>query len=269
MDLSTVREVLVARDRSDLGDPQPGDAFLAGGTALYGAPADHLRRLIDLSALDWTPLEIRPDGLHVAATCTVAALRAAVLPPNWVGGRQLIEDCCQAFLASFKIWNRGTVGGNVCVSYPAGPMISLAAACEGTALVWRPDGSEYLLPVTEFVTGDTVNVLAPGEVLRSLVLDGAALASRFATRKLALAPLGRSSAVIIARIAGAEVRLTVSASSQRPYVISLPAGGVPVDLAERIDDAVAGNWVDDVYGAADWRRHITLVLAAQVLAELS
>ena len=268
MDLTTVTEVLVARDRSDLADPRPGDAFLAGGTALFGDADDSLRRLVDLTELDWPPLMVRPDGLHIAATCTVAELRAFQPPLEWANLAGLVADCCDAFLASFKIWNRSTVGGNLCVSYPAGSMISLTAAADGRVVVWRPDGSGYELPVTEFVVGDTLNVLQPGEVLREIVLPDAALRATFAIRKLALAPLGRSSAVLIGRTDGDAVVLTVSASTSRPYTLRLPRGPVP-DLVERIDAVVAGHWVDDVYGAAPWRRHITGVLAVEILQELA
>jgi CO/xanthine dehydrogenase FAD-binding subunit len=264
-----VTEVVVPRSRAELPAVRDGDAFLAGGTALLGAPADHLRRLVDISELPWSPYTVRPDGLEIAATCTIAALRTADLPLQWAPGAWLIEQCVQSFLASFKIWNRGTVGGNLCVGYPAGPMISLAAACEGSVLVWRPDGSDAVMSVTDFVLGDAVTALRPGELLRSIHLDGGALGSRFAHRKVALAPLGRSSAVIIARDSGAEHRLTLTASTTRPYVLSVPVGAAPPDLAARIDNTVRGNWVDDMYGAADWRRHITVVLAAQVLDELA
>lgn len=268
MDLTTVTEVLVARDRTDLADPRPGDAFLAGGTALYGEPDDSLRRLVDLTELDWEPLTVGTDGLHIAGTCTVAALRAFQPPVEWPHVSRLIADCCDAFLASFKIWNRSTVGGNLCVSYPAGSMISLTAAADGRVLVWRPDGTEYVLPVTDFVVGDTVNVLEPGEVLREIVLPDAALRATYAMRKLALAPLGRSSAVIIGRTDGPDVMLMISATTTRPFTLRVPRGPVP-DLVARIDAVAAGHWVDDVYGAAPWRRHITGVLAGEVLEELA
>ncbi len=275
MDLTTVTEVLVARDRRDLMDPRPGDAVLAGGTALFGQPADQLRRLVDVTALGWPALSVQPDGLHLAATCTVADLAAFEPPVEWGSAARLIQQCCDAFLASFKIWNRGTVGGNICQAYPAGPMISLAAACDGTLTVWRPDGSDYRLSVLDFVLGDTVTVLQPGEVLREIVLPTTQLAAQFAFRKLALAPLGRSAAVVIARANGkaedaaVSTTIAVTASTRRPYLVRVPAGEAPTDLADRIDHVVMGDWVDDVYGAADWRRHITGVLAQQVLTELA
>lgn len=85
MDLNTVTEVLVARSREDLRSPRAGDAFLAGGTALFGQPADHLRRLVDLSRMGWQPVAVTDDGLQIGATCTLAELRGFAMPP---GGRR-------------------------------------------------------------------------------------------------------------------------------------------------------------------------------------
>ncbi len=39
-------------------------------------------------------------------------------------------------------------------------------------------------------------------------------------------------------------------------------------LSTAIDGAVGGNWLDDVHGIPAWRRHLTLRLADEVLAEL-
>ena len=52
--------------------------------------------------------------------------------------RPLIDQCCRAFLASFKIWKTATVGGNLCMALPAGPMIALTAALDGDCVIWRP-----------------------------------------------------------------------------------------------------------------------------------
>ena len=65
--------------------------------------------------------------------------------------------------------------------------------------MWRADGGEYTLPVTEFVTGEATNVLAAGDVLRSVHLPATALRGRTAFRKLAPSPLGRSGVVVIGR----------------------------------------------------------------------
>src|SRR4051812_50109560 len=101
MDLHTVTAVVPAEP----GRWRPGDAWVAGGTALFAEPHPHVTRLLDLAALRWPPLTVRDDGLEIAATCTVAELLAFTAPPAWTAFHELVGKCCHAFVASFKIWN--------------------------------------------------------------------------------------------------------------------------------------------------------------------
>ena len=79
--------------------------------------------------------------------------------------RHSARQCCDALLGSFKVQNVATVGGNICLSLPAGPMTSLTAALDGVAAIARPDGGIRRVPVADLVTGDGANALAPGELL--------------------------------------------------------------------------------------------------------
>ena len=79
MDLNAITTVARPRSREDFGTFADGDAWLAGGTWLFSEPQPRLRRLIDLSTLDWAPLRVTDAGLFVAATCTVATLNPASL----------------------------------------------------------------------------------------------------------------------------------------------------------------------------------------------
>ena len=101
---------------------------------------------------------------------------------------------------SFKIWNAATVGGNVCMSLPAGAMISLTAALEGVCTLWPQNGKPRQVPVVDFVTGMHTNVLQKGELLRSILLPASALTKRFAMRQVSLTHLGRSAALIVATV---------------------------------------------------------------------
>ena len=124
MDLNTITSVARPCNRAELPVWTAGDAWLAGGTWLFSEPQVHLTRLIDLTGMKWPALTITGNGLSIAATCTIAQLDALACPPDWLAA-PLINQCCRAFLASFKIWKTATVGGNLCMSLPAGPMISL------------------------------------------------------------------------------------------------------------------------------------------------
>src|SRR4029077_14757875 len=101
MDLNTITDVARPKARSELPAWTAGDAWLAGGTWLFSEPQAHLNRLIDLAALGWPALTIDANGLSIAATCTVAELDAISCPPDWLAA-PLINQCCRAFLASFK-----------------------------------------------------------------------------------------------------------------------------------------------------------------------
>lgn len=273
MDLHTISAVTAARSRADLADLGPGDAVLAGGTWLYSEPQDHLTRLVELSTLGWPALTVHADGsmpgLEIAATCTIADFARFDGPPGWCS-RPLFRQCSDALLASFKVWNFATVGGNVCLSFPAGAMTSLLAALDAQCLVWRPDGSGYRLPIVDFVTGNARNVLQQGEVLRSLHLADSALRSRTAFRKIALSPLGRSGAVIIGRLSPeAHFVLTVSASTVRPILLRFDRIPSSAELAAEIARIEAELWFSDAHGSPDWRRAVSGELAEEVRAELA
>ena len=240
---------------------------MAGGTWLFSEPQPGVTGLVDLLALGWEPVLETPDGLSVAATCTLAQVAALSDSTPWTG-RPLFRQCCEALLASFKIQGVATIGGNICTSLPAGGMISLAVALDAVALVWTSDGGEYRIPVAAFVTGVRKNVLRPGDVLRSIEFPAAALNGRTAFRKIALSPLGRSGTVVIGRLdEDGTLTISVTAGTERPVVLrfpTAPAAGTLSDAIRAID-----NWYDDHHGSPDWRREVSTVLALEVLEELT
>src|SRR5215813_13192029 len=220
MDLNTIESVAHPERRAELPVWAAGDAWLAGGTWLFSEPQVHLNRLIDLTELKWPALTIGEHTLSIAATCTIAELDALPCPPDWLAS-PLINQCCRAFLASFKIWKTATVGGNLCMSLPAGPMISLTAALDGVCTSWQADGGNRKIAVSNFVTGNQTNVLKPGELLRQIDLPLAALRRRSAFRQISLTPVGRSAALLIGSVASAGTfPLTVTASTKRPVRLS-------------------------------------------------
>ncbi|MFD9740548.1 FAD binding domain-containing protein [Umezawaea sp. NPDC059074] len=258
MDLNTVTEVLDARERRPW---LPGDAWLAGGTYLFSEPQPGLRRLVDLSRTGWTPVQVHGDGsVEIAATCTVVELARFECAVS-----ELVVQCCRAFLASFKVWNLATVGGNLCNALPAGPMISLTAALDGSCLLVAQDGTERRALVRDFVVGPGEHVLAEGELLRSITLPAKALTRRTAFRQVSLYGLGRSGALVIGT-AGAEFTVTVTASTTRPVHLVFAETPSEEDLRAEIDRVAV--WFDDIHGLPAWRRHMTLRLAEEIRREL-
>lgn len=262
MDLHTVSSYRAAQARSDL-RLSPGETVMGGGTWLFSEPQPTVSGLVDLTTLGWEPYETRADGtLRVGATCPIAALAEA---PAEVLGRQasLVRACADALLMSFKVQQVATVGGNVCLALPAGAMTTLLAGLGAVAEVWAPDGGVRREPVADLVTGVRRTTLAPGEVVRAFEVPAASLAAPAAVRKLALTPIGRSSALVAGRVEDDEVVLTVTAATTRPVVLRVTTGD---DLAEAL--AGVDCWYDDPHGPEDWRRAITARLAADVVADL-
>jgi CO/xanthine dehydrogenase FAD-binding subunit len=270
MDLNTITEVARPKARSDLPVWTAGDAWLAGGTWLYSEPQVHLSRLIDLTGLKWPALTIGEHAMSIAATCTIAQLDALTCPPDWLAA-PLIGQCCRAFLASFKIWKTATVGGNLCMSLPAGPMISLTSALDGVCTVWQADGGERKIAASDFVTGDQRNVLRAGELLRQIDIPLAALKRRSALRQISLTPVGRSAALLIGSIAGdGAFALTVTASTKRPVRLSFARTPEAAELRETIVQKIPDDlYHDDLHGKPFWRKHMTLRLADEIRSELA
>ncbi|MEU5841895.1 FAD binding domain-containing protein [Rhodococcus sp. NPDC047139] len=269
MDLHNVIAYDIARDRSEL-MLDAGDAPVGGGTWLFSEPQPHLRRLVDLSGLRWPPITLHSDTLEVAATCTVEQLAALSGNHEWQAA-PLFRQCAEALLASWKIWKRATVGGNICLSFPAGAMISLASALDATAEIWTIDGGERHVPVADFVRGVGSNVLTPGEILRSIRIPTQTLNSRTAFRKIALSPLGRSGSVVIGRRDDdGRVTISITAATVRPFLLRFADIPSAQELSHNLSRLIlAEDFHTDAHGAADWRRAVTAVLAEEVRTELS
>ena len=289
MDLNTAQAVVgVGGGPDELRWPggdgwRPGDVWLAGGSWLFSEPQPGLLRLVDLSALGWPPITVTPDGIELAATCTLAELfalapasdgvraqpQAGRLDPEWDAAR-LIAPCCRALRGSFKVWNVATVGGNLCLAMPAGPMISLTAALGGVCTIWGADGSERRVSVLDFILGAGCRDLADGELLRSIALPASALRCRPALRQLSLHERGRSAALLIGLLDPADGAfvLTITAATPRPVRLAFPAIPSAGELGEAIARAVPA-YLDDVHGAPAWRAHLTRTYAEEIRRELS
>ncbi len=268
MDLHTVQTLLRPASTEQVIGWTPRHAWLGGGTWLFSEPQPSTDTLVDLGGLGWPALEVGPQGLTIGATCRIADLAKYAGPAEWHAA-PLFRQCCDSFLASFKIWNAATVGGNVVMSLPAGPMIALTAALDGVCTLWPRDEAPRAVPVAEFVTGNHVNVLRPGELLRSIHLPLAALRSRTAMRHMSLTKHGRSAALLIGtREERGALLLTITGATDRPVLLRFPT----VPDAAGLRHAMAGipdeRWFADVHGSAPYKRHVALHFAEEIQAEL-
>lgn len=271
MNLNTIAEIKRPKSAEEIRHWQDGYAWLAGGTWLFSEPQIHTDTLIDLESLRWPSLQSGDTGLELAATCRIAELYAFEPPTTWLAG-SLIGECCRSFLSSFKIWNEATIGGNICMSLPAGPMISLTVALEGIYTLLPRVGAAREVRAVDFVTGNHANILAPGELLRSIHLPAAALSKPFAFRRSTLTHLGRSAVLLIGTRdrTSVDLLLTVTAATVRPMQLHFEGMPSPNELRDAIEANIADElYLDDVHGSPAHRKHMTYHFAEQIRKELS
>jgi CO/xanthine dehydrogenase FAD-binding subunit len=271
MNLNTVTALRHPRSADEIQEWSNGFAWLAGGTWLFSEPQPSTDTLIDLGYLGWPALKASPAGLEIGATCRIAELYRFEAPREWIAA-PLIRACCEALLASFKIWNAATVGGNICMSLPAGAMISLVVALEGRCTLWPRDAAPREVASVDLVTGNHTNVLSPGELLRKVHLPSAALRKRVALRRASLTKLGRSAALLIGTSDPArhDLLLTITATTPRPVQLRFDGAPSAEALRHAIDARIpADAYFGDVHGSAAYKRHLTYHFAEQIRAELA
>jgi CO/xanthine dehydrogenase FAD-binding subunit len=271
MNLNTIKELRRPKSFDEIASWHEGCAWLAGGTWLFSEPQVTTHTLVDLETLGWPALQVSDQGLEIAATCRIAELYAFEPPAAWTTG-PLFGECCRSFLSSFKIWNEATVGGNICMALPAGPMISLTVALEGVYTLWPRTAPARNIPAVDFVTDNHHNILAPGELLRSIQLPVSALTKRFAFRRSSMTHLGRSAVLLIATSSPQthDFLLTITASTVRPVQLHFEKVPAAAELREAIEHAVPDElYLDDVNSSPPHRRHVTYYFAERIRQELS
>jgi CO/xanthine dehydrogenase FAD-binding subunit len=271
MNLNSIREVQRPAAADEIVHWREGYAWLAGGTWLFSEPQHSTDTLIDLGHLDWPAFKKVPDGLEISAICTIADLYHFTAPGEWTAA-SLFRECSNALLASFKIWNAATVGGNICMSLPAGAIISLTAALEASYTLWPRCAPAREVAAVDFVTGDHTNVLQPGELLRSLHLPVSALSKRYAMRRASLTRFGRSAALIIGTQdrTASDLLLTITAATPRPVQLRFDRLPSSLELRQAIDERIPTHgFFSDVHGSAAYKRHLTYHFSEQIRLELA
>jgi CO/xanthine dehydrogenase FAD-binding subunit len=248
LDITTVTDVVRHPTDPPGRSWHTGDAWLAGGTWLFSDQQPDVHRLIDLM----------PLGYALAA------------PHDWRAA-PLLTTSCEAFLASFKVWNTATVGGNICMSLPAGPMITMTVGLEASYTLLAADGSERTVDAVDFVTGNHTNILGPGELLRKIDIPATAMRKRHTHRRFTLTHLGRSTIFMIATQSPgrSDLLLTITAGTTRPIRLAFDTIPDADALQYSIDDIPHDVWFDDPNGTRDHRRHLAKHYAEEIRTEFS
>jgi CO/xanthine dehydrogenase FAD-binding subunit len=187
-------------------------------------------------------------------------------------------------VGSPQIRNRGTIGGNIGSSSPAGDALPPLYASGAEVELASTAGSRRL-PLAAFITGPKRNVLAADELIAAVhvpVADGPQQFSKVGTRNamviavcsfaLALHPRARRVGACIGSAAPTPLRPTAAEEFVEGVLEERGLWDAPAPLApaevERFGElvAAAAQPIDDVRGSAAYRRHALAVLARRSLA---
>jgi CO/xanthine dehydrogenase FAD-binding subunit len=254
---------------------------LAGGTDILVELNFARRRpdtIIDLTRLAELEEWSREDGqvrlgAGVNYTRVIAEL-SSELPGLAIASRTV---------GSPQIRNRGTVGGNLGTSSPAGDALPPLLAT-GALIELESSRGSRTVPMDEFCTGPKRNLLAPDELIAAIrlpVASGPQQFSKIGTRNamviavasfaLSLDPSNRSVGTGI----GSAGPVPLQASEAERFLEEMleeerlwdSRGPIPESAAARFGQLTseAAQPIDDVRGTAAYRRHALAVMARRTL----
>ena len=162
-------------------------------------------------------------------------------------------------VGSPQIRNRGTIGGNLGTSSPAGDALP-PLLIEGAEVECESVRGSRRIPLLDFVTGVKRNVLEPDELITAVHLTPSNEPQTFMK-------IGPRNAMVIAVVslavsAGDELRASFGSASPRPVLVTAPRDEAE-SFPERV--AAAASPIDDVRGSERYRRHALQVLTARAL----
>jgi len=161
-----------------------------------------------------------------------------------------------------QIRNRGTIGGNLGTSSPAGDALP-PLLVSGAEVKLGSVRGERVVSLEEFLVGPKQNVLAEDELILGVTVDAAGEESRQTFMKV-----GPRNAMVIAvvslalRVEGESLRAAFGSAGPVPALVRSGLGDAD-SFPQRV--AEAASPIDDVRGTAAYRRHALRILTRRAL----
>jgi carbon-monoxide dehydrogenase medium subunit len=254
-----------------------GAAPLAGGQSLVNVLKHRvatLDLLVDISRLDeLRRIDRTGDGLEIGACVTYDELDRSedvrVTLPLLAEVAGHIEDQ--------QIRDRGTIGGNCCLSDPTNNLPPLLVALDATMVIQSASGQREV-PAAEFFHGYFATAVGEGELLRAVTVPpiGADAGAGYSTVAVGAdsKAIARAAAVVRGNGKIQEARVVLACVSPAP----MRHGGMEEALrgAEASVDAVRvaaeqiGEDLEplgDAHGSAEYRRAMARVVARRAVCQ--
>ena len=263
---ATVEEAISVLATYDGARPLAGGQTLVNVMKARAAAPDVLVDLADLAEL--RTIGFSSDGmLEIGAMVTCTQLMGS---SEVEVARPILAEVAST-IADVQVRNRGTIGGNVCVSDPTNHFPVLLVALGATFTIRGQDG-ERTVPAEEFFLGVYMTAVGEGELLTRIDVP----ASSGSGDGFAGVTIGAHGTYIVnaaATVAGDLARVAigcVAASPVRATAMEERLGGDYSEDSVRAAAAGLGATLDppsDVHGSADYRRHLAEVSVVRAVLQ--
>ena len=264
---ATVEEAISLLATYDGARPLAGGQTLVNVMKARAAAPDVLVDLADLSEL--RAIGFSSDGmLEIGSMVTYAQLMGS----SEVEVSRPILGEVAATIGDVQVRNRGTIGGNVCVSDPTNHLPPLLVALSATFTI-RGQSGERTVPADEFFLGVYMTAVGEGELLTTVnVPPSSGSGDGFAG--LTIGKHGTYVVNAAASVAGDSARIALGCVGASPVRATAMedrlAGGDFSESAVRAAAEGLGASLDppsDVHGSADYRRRLAEVSAIRAVLQ--
>lgn len=251
----------------------------AGGTELLIIMREglaHYRHLIDIKTIPGlATIEMAADGrsLRIGAAATHQTIEWSRL----VGRHVPILAEVETMVANTRVRVAGTIGGNLCFAEPHSDIATLLTAWRGASVTLASASGSRDLPITEFFVDLFTTARTEDEVMTAVRVPILSVGvgggyQKFVTLERPTATVAAFLTVSGRRIVSADIAVgSVGPIPFRPVEVeSLLQGEEPREELFKEAAAVAARAVDpvsDLYGAADYKRHLVEVLTLRALKQ--
>ncbi len=250
-----------------------GARALAGGQTLINVMKQRAASpevLVDLADLD----ELRAIGFSADGMLEIGAMVtcAQLMGSSEVEVARPILAEVAGTIADVQVRNRGTIGGNVCVSDPTNHFPPLLVALEATFTI-RGQGGERTVTADEFFVGVYMTAVGEGELLTKINVPP----SSGAGDGYAGLTIGAHGTYIVnaaATVAGDTARIAIGCVAASPVRATameerLAGGDYSVEAVKAAAEGLGASLdpPSDVHGSADFRRHLAEVSAARAVLQ--
>jgi carbon-monoxide dehydrogenase medium subunit len=264
---ASVEEAIALLAQYDGARPLAGGQTLVNVMKSRAASPDVLVDLADLEEL--RSIGFASDGtLEIGSMVTYAQLVAS---SEIEVARPILGEVA-ATIADVQVRNRGTIGGNVCVSDPTNHLPPLLVALDASFTI-NGSGGERTVDAEEFFQGVYLTAVGEGELLMKISVPPAPGAGD----GFAAVTIGKHGTCIVdaaATISDEGVRVVIGCVAPTPVrakAMEERLGGGDLSR-ESVQAAVDGLGAtldppSDVHGSADYRRALAETLARRAVLE--